>query len=241
MPKMKLYFVPHAGGSAMGYLTMKRFIDPENVEVVPLELAGRGTRIKEPCYKSVEEDAKDLYERIKEDIEDTDYAIFGHSLGTVITYELTKLIEQNKKPIPKCLFLSGRGGPGYDMGMPSVADLPEEEFASYFIKNQGIPEEMQHSKELMRLLLPVLRTDVKKAEQYEEKQVEKITSDIVAVYGVEDNLCNREGMRAWGELSNGTYKEYAFSGGHFYFTKHRQELGECIAKVLKTYRVGGDI
>ena len=66
MPKLRLYFIPHAGGSAMGYMAMKRFIQIDGLELVPLELAGRGSRIKEPCLITVKDAVEDLFHRIKD-------------------------------------------------------------------------------------------------------------------------------------------------------------------------------
>lgn len=63
MEKMRLLCLPYAGGSAASiYLPWKRKLK-EEVEVIPLELAGRGKRIKEPLLQSVDEMVTDLIEK----------------------------------------------------------------------------------------------------------------------------------------------------------------------------------
>lgn len=237
MPKIKLYMIPHAGGSAMGYMTMKRFIDPEHVELVPLELAGRGRRMKEVCHTSIEEDVYDLYAMIKEQIKGEDYAIFGHSLGTLITYELVKKIQKEKERMPKCVFFSGGCAPYYRKLLPVIGDVSDEEFVSKFGENQALPKEILANKELLAMLLPVLRADVKKSESYVYVESEKINTDVVCFYGSSDALANEEAMEKWKTLATGSFLMKEFDGGHFYYSKHREEVGEAISNILKKYRI----
>ncbi|MEB9902773.1 thioesterase domain-containing protein, partial [Bacillus cereus] len=53
MQKTKLFCFPHAGGSAFSYAKWKNYFNPY-IEIVPIELAGRGYRIEENLYGSME-------------------------------------------------------------------------------------------------------------------------------------------------------------------------------------------
>lgn len=235
MPKMKLYVIPHAGGSAMGYMTMKRFIDPENVELVPLELSGRGRRMNEACKTSIEEDVTDLYTMIKEQIKGEDYAIFGHSLGTLITYELVKKIQSEKMKMPKCVFFSGGPAPYYRKLLPVIGDVSDEEFLKKFGNFQALPAEILGNSQLLAMILPVLRADIKKSESYVYRESESINTDAVCFYGEEDPLVNEEAMEKWSSLFSGSFHIKAFDGGHFYYSKQREEVGKEISTILNKY------
>ena len=50
MSEINLCFIPHAGGSAMGYKTFKKFLHPE-INTIALELSGRGSRLSEMFYR----------------------------------------------------------------------------------------------------------------------------------------------------------------------------------------------
>ena len=63
MQKTKLFCFPHAGGSAFSYAKWKNHFNPY-IEVVPVELAGRGYRIEENLYQSMEEAVNDVYNKI---------------------------------------------------------------------------------------------------------------------------------------------------------------------------------
>ena len=97
MRKIKLFFIPHAGGSAMGYMVMKHQLDLSVMEPVPLELAGRGQRIKEPAFTDLLACMEDLYSCMKPQIQDCQYAVFGHSLGSMLVFELVRHLEKVEK------------------------------------------------------------------------------------------------------------------------------------------------
>ena len=93
--KVNLFFLPHAGGSAMGYMSFKRFLDGSLINPIPLELPGRGKLIKEKPINNTSKCVSFLFDSIKDIICDSQYAFFGHSLGSILTYELIKLIDKS--------------------------------------------------------------------------------------------------------------------------------------------------
>ena len=50
---LRLFCFPYAGGSAMMYRTWSDFL-PTNIEVCPIELPGRGSRMREKAYTNME-------------------------------------------------------------------------------------------------------------------------------------------------------------------------------------------
>ncbi|MDO5521781.1 MAG: thioesterase domain-containing protein [bacterium] len=232
MPKLRLYFIPHAGGSAMGYMAMKRFISIEGLELVPLELAGRGTRIKEPCLEAVKDTVEDLFSRIKEEIKETDYAIFGHSLGGLLAYELVKKIEKENLPEPKCIFISGRCAPFVHIPLEETTNQQELDRK---LALHAIPKELQGNQELLQLILPILHADIKMAKDYVYMEGAQLNTDIYTLYGKQDLLVTKEGMEEWNQMTKKDCNCNSFEGDHFYYTKQRKEVGETITKALQTY------
>jgi len=109
--KTKLFCIPYAGGSANLYNKWAQTLS-KDIELVPLELAGRGTRISEGFYKNLEVAVDDIFNQIVDHIYDSNYAFFGHSLGAFLVYELTQKIMSLNLPLPKHIFFSGRRSPG---------------------------------------------------------------------------------------------------------------------------------
>lgn len=81
----------------------------KNIELLPIELAGRGRRIHEDTYISFHEMVDDVYRLMLPHIEDgSSFAVFGHRMGGGIVYEIAdKLRDFNVKH----LFISGFRAP----------------------------------------------------------------------------------------------------------------------------------
>ncbi len=105
--KITLYCLPYAGGHSLSYRDFQANV-AENILIKPLELPGRGKRIKEPLLTNLETMVDDLFQQIQNELNDKPYAIYGHSMGTLLGYLLTKRILNAGKPAPLHLFVSGR-------------------------------------------------------------------------------------------------------------------------------------
>ncbi len=102
---MILYCVPHAGSSALNFYQWKlHMID--NIEIVPLELAGRGAKSDQDLYRDFDEAVDDLVEDIVNYQSDEEYALFGHSLGCWLVYHVYfRLMKKGMKPPVHLFFL----------------------------------------------------------------------------------------------------------------------------------------
>ncbi|WP_411859686.1 thioesterase II family protein, partial [Bacillus velezensis] len=76
----KIFCLPYAGGSSAIYYKWRRLMS-DSLTIHPIELKGRGTRINEDFYEHLDEAVNDIYDLIKDQIRECDYALFGHSMG----------------------------------------------------------------------------------------------------------------------------------------------------------------
>ena len=98
MNRIRLFCFPYAGGSSEIFLRWKKYLD-QNIELNPIELSGRGHRCNELFYDDFESVIEDVYKIIKYSLSDVPYAFLGHSMGSLIAYELCyKLIEFGDEP-----------------------------------------------------------------------------------------------------------------------------------------------
>ena len=84
--KLRLFCLPHSGASAMSYSRWRRSL-PAWLHVRPLELPGRGMRMDEPLQCDIQRLASQLADEISLEL-DRPYALFGHSLGGLLAFEL---------------------------------------------------------------------------------------------------------------------------------------------------------
>ena len=229
---MILFFLSHAGGSAKSYSSFKRFL-PKELTVVPMELSGRFTRSSEPLIGNVPDCISDLIEKHSELLTE-DYALFGHSMGTVLATEFVKQAKAKGLPLPCHIFLSGKNPPDEDVHcFENILEATDKEIVDYFSANSLSSNAPVPDEELMRMLNRILCTDVRMAERYKATPEDvKFPCDITVLYGTDDVLMQNADMNSWSRFTDGKCRVYPFSGGHFYFQQHKEEICGIIKEKL---------
>lgn len=208
----------------MIYMSWKRRLD-KRIELKPIELCGRGKRFSNPLYDSFDEAIEDIYKVIYEELDGTPYAVFGHSMGTILAYELIRKIIHHTKQEPLHVFLSGRYPPYIETEEENVHLLPDKEFIDKIIKFGGTNQVVLDNKELLDLFLPVLRSDYRLVEKYKHSgSVSKLNCDITVLNGKFDNYIIEKDIGSWREYTNKTCSFYEFEEGHFFINKYKEEV-----------------
>ncbi len=236
MADIKLCFIPHAGGSAMGYKNFKMFLD-SSIIPVPIEPAGRGTRIAEKPFTNIQECVEDIYEHYKDIFTEGNTAIFGHSMGSVLAYELIKFMKKKNCPLPVHYFSSGRVS--YPEMIPEnfvgLSKLNDEDFLAKFSESGGFPDVVLKNKDLMNMLMPVLRADVKMVDDYVlDRNDLTVDCDVTVFFGKSDKMYDGSDLEQWKTLTTGKCDIYGFNGEHFYFSDPvvKKELCSLINQII---------
>jgi surfactin synthase thioesterase subunit len=228
----KVFFFPHAGGSASLYLSWSKFLSKE-IEVKPVELAGRGKRMKDPLYDCLEDIVEDIYPRISAELEEAPYAFFGHSMGALLVYELVRKIQLLKNQQPLHIFFSGRIPPYVAWDQELDHSLSDEEFIKQVAGHGGISLEIFDNPELQDILLPRLRADYKAAGTYRHQgEIVKVNCDISIFNGKLDQYVSGRDLSLWPECTTGTCNFYEYDGGHFFINQYKKEISEIINNTL---------
>lgn len=230
METVDLYCIPYAGGSAESTYTRLSRLLSENIEVKPLELAGRGSRISEKFFISVEEVIKDFMRVLRNRNRDKPYAIYAHSMGTVIAYELVRAIKKEGFLEPVCLFLSGRQPPHHIYNQRRIHGLPDEAFIEEIEKIGGAAKDIFKIEEFRRFFIPILRSDYKIIEEYEfNGEYIRIKGDIIFFYSKDDLLVSDKSiLQEWNRYTDGKLEFYKFGGGHFFIMDNWNEICDII-------------
>lgn len=238
---MILFCVAYAGGSAGIY--NKWINNNMKIEVVPIELAGRGTRIKDELYSTFYEAVEDIYSFIKNYLyrhDKQDYALFGHSMGSWLIFETAKLLFHDisiiRKPVH--LFFSANCCPEcneYDVDIYSMTDL---EFKQMIINYGGIPDEILSYPEILDFYLPILKSDYSilydyKSDMNHKNQKENIHFDcnITVMNGINDEY-SEDSLKAWSKYAGKGFEIINFNDGHFFINSKSREVLYYICNVL---------
>ncbi|HEX2057828.1 MAG TPA: alpha/beta fold hydrolase [Actinomycetota bacterium] len=213
-PRVRLFCFPYGGGTAATYRTWGEVLPPD-IEVQAIQLPGREWRLKEPPYKSVAPLVEELAVVLKEFF-DSPFALFGHSLGALISFELARELRRRGLPQPEILFLSGHLAPHLPRPLPPIHGEPDEVFYAGLRRLEGTPEELLENEDLMALLLPVLRADFEMAETYEYVPEPPLDVPMTVFGGLGDELIDRPKLEPWVEHTTKDFKLRMVPGGHFF-------------------------
>jgi surfactin synthase thioesterase subunit len=231
---VRLLCLPHAGGSASFYFPLSRALSPA-LEVLAVQYPGRQDRRAEPNI----EDLPTLARRILGALDgwlDRPLALFGHSMGATVGFELARMLEQERGVAPAWLFASGRRAPS----MPRDERIhleSDEGFIKELRRLSGTDGNILGDEEMLRMILPATRADYRAAETYRYQPGPALGCPITAFVGDDDPKVTVEEARAWSAHTTAAFDFHVFDGGHFYLTSHQSELLKIIADQVRSVPV----
>jgi len=233
MNKVKLFCFPNAGSSAMIYVRWRRLLN-QDIELIPVEYPGHGGRMREPFCNNMDELIEDVMKQITQSIDTTSqYAFFGHSMGSAIAYELYYRLTSLGYQAPLHIFLSGREAPTAVEKKDSHYLLPEDAFRQHLLELGGITNEIFENKELCNVVMPIVRSDYRILGLFSYKiKEEKMTSDISILNGKDDSVVMKNEVNGWALTTEGKIDFYYFEGGHFYINDCWIQINDIINSKL---------
>jgi medium-chain acyl-[acyl-carrier-protein] hydrolase len=226
----RLFCFPYAGGSARIFQKWPhRF--PPTVEVCPLQYPGRGNRLREQPFARLEPLVQNIAEALLPLLEKP-FAFFGHSMGAMVAFELTRQLRRENKTLPVQLLVSASRAPQLPDRTPVAYDLPEPEFIQELRRLNGTPTEVLDHPELMKLMLPLLRADFAVAQTYTYIPEPPLLCPIRVYGGLEDQSVLPESLEGWREQTTGPFSLRLFPGDHFFLQTAESLLIQRITEEL---------
>ena len=234
---VRLFCFPYAGGSALIYRDWARNF-PEWVEVCPVQLPGRGARLREKPFVRMDQLVKSLLSEMRPYLTKP-FAFFGHSMGAVIGFEITRLLRRENAKLPVHLFISGRSAAQRAVTKPPTYNLPDEEFKQELQRLAGTPAEVLAHPELMEVVMPLLRADFELIQTYEYNHEQPLNIPLTALGGLEDEI-TREQLEGWRDETTGPFSVRMFAGDHFYLNTNQQLLPPILTRELAAGGLGNE-
>ncbi|MFB8759391.1 alpha/beta fold hydrolase [Streptomyces nigra] len=225
--QLNLYCLPYAGCSARVFESWKAYA-PEFLNILPVELPGRGSRCTDNPISDLSGLLDDLSSAIDADGR-VPYGIFGHSFGAIIAYELGRRVISDGRPRPSTLVVSACRPPHLATPEVPVFDRPDRDFRKRLLELRGTPPELLENDELMELYIPVIRADYSILDNYRPTDPAGIGCPIVALYGSADDDADGAVMEQWSAYTRSSFVKYEVSGDHFFLHSAEQEIVSRIA------------
>ena len=226
--RRRLFCIPYAGGGAGAFRWWVKDL-PDDIELVAVQLPGRESRLRERPLDSIP-DMVAAVQPIITAASDLPYAIFGHSMGALVAFELTLALEAAGAHVPSRLFVSARRPPDEPDSNPPVHALPQDEFLDELQRRYGgVPEAVRQEVELLALLLPTLRADIRAIELYTPSRPRKVQCPVHVYGGSEDRYPAPAQLPGWQRVADREVRVRLFAGDHFYLNTQRDALTADIA------------
>ncbi|MFD2054854.1 SDR family NAD(P)-dependent oxidoreductase [Mesorhizobium calcicola] len=244
-PSYRIICFPHGGGSVQSFRTWSDYL-PDDVDLICLDLPGRGKRSAEAAIRSMDVLVPMVTEALR-GYNDRPFVFFGHSVGALVAYEIARSLEKASLPCPFHVVVSAH---------PS-ADVPADEPPMYIyaddkltdvIRSLGlVPKEALANEELLNnFILPPMRADFELAETYDRNLPTPLRAAITAMGGVQDETINANDLDEWRRLTTSRFARIMFDSDHFYTHSMTEEVvstllrevGEVKAQLPASIRIG---
>ncbi|MBA3947795.1 MAG: thioesterase [Herpetosiphonaceae bacterium] len=229
--RLRLFCLPYAGGGALTFRPWQQLL-PREVELCLIHLPGREQRLAEPALPSLPALVEALTPKLLPWL-DRPFALFGHSMGGLISFEVVRELRRQQQTEPSCLFLSAIRAPQLRPREAPVHQLPTAAFLERLRQLNGTPEEVLSNPELVEVMLPALRADFELFERYQYLPAESLTCPLTVFGGLQDRDVTREDLMAWREQTSDRFELRMLPGDHFFINTHRPLLLQLLATALQ--------
>jgi surfactin synthase thioesterase subunit len=229
-----LVCLPHAGGSATFFFPLARALAPA-IDVLAVQYPGRQDRRQEPNIDNLPELADRIIDALRL-MDDRPFALFGHSMGAVLAYELALRLPAAGLPTPSHLFLSGRRAPSRHRD-DRLHLSSDEDILAHLRRLGGPGSTALDDPEIRDMVLPVIRSDYRAVETYRHDPAAVLDCPITVLTGDRDGLVSTEEAQAWAEHTTGPIELVVLPGGHFYLADRNQQVVEVIRRRLAAITV----
>jgi surfactin synthase thioesterase subunit len=228
--RVRLLCLPASGGGATSYRLWPQAL-PEWIEPWAVQLPGHESRRGEPLHTRMAGLVSQLGDEVADLTDGAPYALFGHSLGGLIAYELSLRLTTLTGQAPEHLFVSAVGAPSRPRRSAALHGLDDAALVDAVqARYGGIPEVLRREPGLMALFIPPLRADLAVLETYPLRP-DPAPCPVTVMRGADDTTVDAEDVAAW--MAHGAASPpTVLPGGHFYVQAEREALGRLIGDAL---------
>ncbi|WP_329034363.1 alpha/beta fold hydrolase [Streptomyces sp. NBC_00178] len=237
-PAVRLFCLPYAGGAASAYARWPASFGAD-VEVCGIEPPGRQSRFGEQPFTRMDLLVDALATAIEPEL-GLPYALFGHSMGSLVAFELARELRRRGITGPRVLFVSGGTAPQSRQAGPRVHDRTDAIVIDRMRSLGGLSEEILAETELLKLLLPTIRADFELLDTYAYRPGPPLACPVVAFSGTEDQAVPASRVEPWREQTSAAFTHHALPGGHFFLRSAQESLLRMVRASLARECTPGD-
>jgi medium-chain acyl-[acyl-carrier-protein] hydrolase len=228
---LRLFCFPYA---AAGSSIFRNWPDalPPVIDFIPVQLPGRESRWAEARFEDLPSLARALCAVLRPLLVEP-YALFGHSMGALIVFELARELRRQELPLPTQLFVSSARAPHLPERESRLHRLSDRSLWTRVIREYGDGvDAAMLNPELASVLLPILRSDLRLCENYRPEAEEPFSFPITVYGGRRDRRITKADLQSWNVHTLGRFRVNFFPGGHFFLHSDRALFLETLSRDL---------
>jgi medium-chain acyl-[acyl-carrier-protein] hydrolase len=226
---VRLICLPYAGGSAAAFRHWAKRLS-HRIEFSVLQLPGREHRFNEPFLRSLPAVIETIGPLVAQ-ARDKPFVLFGHSVGALMAFELTRWLRAAGAPGPLHLIVAGKRAPHVPLARSPLHELSDEHLIDKLRELNGTPQQVLETRELLDLMLPRVRADFEVNETYRYREGAPLDCPMTVFGGSVDPETSLESLAAWEMHSCGPYEQRMFPGDHFFVHSFEDQVLADIQRV----------
>jgi len=162
---------------------------------------------------------------------DRTLAIFGHSMGALLGYEVARELRRRERPPLSALVVSACRAPHLRLERQPVP-RGDAELAGLLRSWGGTPPELLEDEEFLGLVLPSFRADMLLCDTYRYQPGSPLDIPLTALAAGHDDVAPMHDVAAWSAHSTRWRGIHVFAGGHFYLVPSRRLIVDEVARAV---------
>ena len=227
---LRLVLFHHAGGDARSFWSWGKLL-PKTIEVCSVELPGHGRRLAEPLVSDFNRLMDALAQGLGP-VRDRPFALFGHSLGGLIAFELARRWHRDGRRRPSSLHVSSCPAPEFSSQLVLTEGMSDADIVAWLDGFGATPTEIAGDQDFMSLLLPIFRSDLDLFSSYSYSADEPLSCSLCAYVGEDDPAVPLASAQAWRHHTSGRFSLHSLTGDHFYWREGLEKFHQLLLSEL---------
>jgi medium-chain acyl-[acyl-carrier-protein] hydrolase len=160
------------------------------------------------------------------------YALYGHSFGSYVAYEVACLLSGDLGIPPSRLIVAACPPPPAERAEDTIHLESDAAVEEYVRSHAATPEEVFASRELRALMMRSVRADLEAVETYTVSRGAAVNVPITAISGSADPDVTPAEMLGWRAFTHGSFDRRIVDGDHFFVQRSADALIDVLRDVL---------
>lgn len=225
---LRLVCCPHAGASASVFGALSRAL-PGHIEALSVQYPGRQGAADYRGFDDIGELADRICARLRP-WWDRPLAVYGHSMGSVIAFEVTRRL-QAAGVRPARLFVSGRRSPSDGLGVHVPGN--DEEIVEELKALGAVPARLLDKAKYRESILTVVRNDYRANSRYLAPSDVTVDCPVTFLLSDADPYVDAAAVQGWKGHTTGEFAVASFHGGHFFLNDQLNEVVKTMTADLR--------